>query len=85
MANEKQKFEIMSHVLVPKHEIIDKEEEKQIFEKYQIRVDQLPKILETDPVSLSIEAKSGQIIKVTRKSYTAKEAVAYRMVVESNK
>jgi DNA-directed RNA polymerase subunit H (RpoH/RPB5) len=35
-------------------------------------------------VSISIEAKPGQIVKIIRKSHTAKEAVAYRLVVESN-
>jgi DNA-directed RNA polymerase subunit H (RpoH/RPB5) len=36
-------------------------------------------------VSISIEAKPGQIVKVIRNSRTAKEAVAYRLVVESSK
>ena len=85
MVTEKQTFNIMDHVLVPKHEVITEEEKKQLFEKYDIHPDQLPQILDTDPVSLSIDAKPGQIIKVTRKSRTAQEAVAFRLVVESNK
>ena len=47
------------------------------------RADQLPKIMDTDPVCLSIGAKPGQIVKITRKSHTADIAVAYRFVVES--
>ncbi|MEA2055807.1 MAG: DNA-directed RNA polymerase subunit H [Candidatus Thermoplasmatota archaeon] len=87
MANssEKQQFDIMGHKLVPIHEIISKEEEKELFEKYDITVDQLPKILDTDPVVIFIDAKPGQIIKVTRKSQTATKSIAYRLVVESNK
>jgi DNA-directed RNA polymerase subunit H len=52
-------------------------------EKYNIQPEQLPKILDTDPVIISIGAKPGQIIKVVRKSQTAKYATAYRIVIES--
>lgn len=83
--NEGQKFDIMSHELVPQHMIISEEEKKELFKKYEITPDQLPKILDTDPASISIGAKPGQLIKVVRKSRTAKEAVAYRLVVEDNK
>jgi len=53
--------------------------------KYNIEANQLPKILDEDPVMLSIGAKSGQIVKIIRKSDTAKIATAYRLVVESSK
>ncbi|UCB58555.1 MAG: DNA-directed RNA polymerase subunit H [Thermoplasmatales archaeon] len=80
----KQEFEIMRHDLVPLHEVISEEEKKQLFEDLNITPDQLPKIMDTDPVSISIGAKPGQIVKIVRKSHTANEAVAYRLVVESN-
>jgi DNA-directed RNA polymerase subunit H (RpoH/RPB5) len=82
--SEKQSFDIHEHVLVPRHETISEEEKKQLFEKYNITPDQLPKILDTDPVSKSIGARSGQIVKIIRKSHTAKESVGFRLVVESN-
>ncbi len=82
--NQKQQFEILNHELVPNHEIISEGEKKQLFNKYSITPDQLPKILDIDPVCLSIGAKPGQIIKITRRSSTAKEAIIYRLVVESN-
>ena len=81
---QKQQLDIMEHNLVPIHEIISENEQKEIMEKYKITPDQLPKILNTDPVSIFIGAQPGQIIKIVRKSHTAKEAVAYRLVVESN-
>ena len=81
---EKQEFDIMSHKLVPLHIIISEEEKKELFENLRITLDQLPKLLDTDPVCVSIGAKPGQIIKIKRKSYTAKEAEIYRLVVESN-
>lgn len=81
---EKKQFNIMHHNLVPIHEIIFEKEQKELMEKYNITPDRLPKILNTDPVSVFIGAKPGQIVKITRESHTAKEAVAYRLVVESN-
>ena len=81
---EKQQLDIMEHKLVPLHIIISEKEKNELFEKYKITPDQLPKIMNTDPVSLSINAQPGQIVKIIRKSHTAKEAVAYRLVVESN-
>ena len=82
---EKQQFDIMNHKLVPLHEIITDEERKELFEKYNITQDQLPKILNTDPVSIFIGAQPGQVVKITRESHTAKKAVSYRLVVEDNK
>ena len=82
---EKQQFDIMKHKLVPLHEIATEDEIKELLEKFKITPDRLPKILNTDPVSISIGAQPGQTIKVIRKSQTAKEAVAYRLVVESDK
>ena len=81
---EKQSYEIMSHDLVPHHEVISEKEHKDLLEKYHVTPDQLPKIIDTDPVAKSIDAKPGSIIRIRRKSHTAKEAVAYRYVVESN-
>lgn len=81
---EKQELEIMRHKLVPLHIVLSDEEKKELMEKFKITPDQLPKILNTDPVSISIGAQPGQTVKIVRKSQTAKEAVAYRLVVESN-
>lgn len=85
MATEKKQFDIMKHMLVPQHTVISEKEKGDLFKKYNITPDQLPKILDTDPVSISIGAKPGQLIKIIRKSHTAKQAVAYRLVVENNK
>jgi len=81
---ESQPLDISRHKLVPLHVIISEKERNDLMEKYKIQPDQLPKILNRDPVAVSIDAKPGQIIKIIRKSHTAKEAVAYRLVVESN-
>jgi DNA-directed RNA polymerase subunit H len=79
----KNEFDLTEHELVPKHTIITEKEEKEILKKYNIKPDRLPKILNTDPVVVSIGAKPGQIIRVERESQTARKAVAYRIVVET--
>jgi len=84
MASVKRQFSIMGHKLVPLHTIISEKEAEEMLKNFKIKIDQIPKILDTDPVSISIGAKPGQIIKVVRNSHTAKEAVIYRLVVESN-
>lgn len=81
---EKKQLDILQHKLVPLHVVLSEKEKKNFLEKYNITPDQLPKILNTDPVAIYIDAKPGQIVKIIRKSHTAKEAVAYRLVVESN-
>lgn len=73
----------MGHVLVPGHTILSEQESQDLHKKYNIRPDKLPKLLYTDPAVMAIGAKPGQIIKIVRKSQTAKEAIAYRLVVES--
>lgn len=80
----KHQFNLQYHELVPFHEVISEEKKEEIFKKYNITPDQLPKILNTDPVCVSIGANPGQVVKITRNSHTARTAVAYRLVVESN-
>jgi DNA-directed RNA polymerase subunit H (RpoH/RPB5) len=76
---------IINHVLVPNHIILSDKEKDALVKNLKIEANQLPKILTTDSVCLSIGAKSGQIVKIVRESHTAKESIAYRMVVEDNK
>ena len=84
MVKKKVQFNIMDHELVPLHVIISDKEKEEIIKKYNIELNQLPKILDTDPVCISIGAKPGQILKIIRNSHTAEEAIAYRFVIESN-
>ena len=76
--------DIAQHELVPIHVILSENEKNHILTKYNIEPNKLPKILTTDPVALAIGAKSGEIVKITRESDTAKESIAYRLVVEDN-
>jgi len=75
-------FDIFEHALVPKHEIINEEERKQILEQFKIQPYQMPQIKANDPAAKAIGAKPGDILRIIRKSSTAGEHVAYRYVVE---
>jgi DNA-directed RNA polymerase subunit H (RpoH/RPB5) len=75
-------FNIFDHVLVPKHEILSQEEREKVLAQYSINAYQLPRILASDSAVRAIGGKPGDIIKITRKSPTAGEYIAYRYVVE---
>lgn len=76
-------FNISKHTLVPKHEIVkDEAEINTIMETYQLKSkNQLPIILKTDPMSRYLDIKSGDIVKITRKSPSAGLAVMYRYCI----
>ena len=72
---------IQSHILVPKHEILDEASAKEILMKYGVDRSKLPKIKKND-AALPEGAKVGDIIKITRNSPTAGVSLYYRVVVE---
>jgi len=80
MAEEK-KY-VLGHVLVPKHKVLSKEDAEELLKKYNIQPMQLPLLHNNDPAAVAIGAQPGDIVKITRESQTAGEAVAYRYVVK---
>jgi len=78
---EEASFKVFEHVLVPKHEILSREEAEELLRRYKIKPYHLPKIKDTDPAVKALGAKPGDIIKIIRRSPTAGEAVYYRFVV----
>ena len=74
-------FDIFKHELVPKHEILTKEEVEELLKKYRIKPYQIPRLKTSDPAAKMIGAKPGDIIRIIRKSPTAGDSVAYRYVV----
>lgn len=80
-------LDIRSHTLVPEHILLADEERQSVLEKYQISIDNLPKILITDPAIRFIGTEErpivpGDVVKILRKSPTAGIAIAYRVVVQ---
>jgi DNA-directed RNA polymerase subunit H len=79
-AEEKPNFVVSDHVLVPKHEVCTEAEKKEVFDQYKVQPHQLPRITASDPAIRHLGVKVGDVIRITRKSDTAGEAVFYRIV-----
>uniref|UniRef100_A0A7C5U705 DNA-directed RNA polymerase subunit Rpo5 n=1 Tax=Caldiarchaeum subterraneum TaxID=311458 RepID=A0A7C5U705_CALS0 len=73
-------MDISLHVLVPKHEVLSPREADELLARLGVSRDKLPYILPSDPMVKRLKAKVGDIIKITRRSQTAGEAVYYRVV-----
>lgn len=77
-----QVFNIFDHELVPKHRVLTQEEKKKLLERYKVTARQLPRITMRDPAILTIGAKPGDIIEITRKSPIAGKIKYYRIVMK---
>lgn len=73
-------IDILSHELVPKHELLSKKEKEVLLDKLGATEKNLPKIRPDDPAIRSLEAGKGDVIRITRKSQTAGHAFYYRVV-----
>tara|TARA_Y100000992_G_C21242101_1_gene481271 strand:- start:769 stop:1389 length:621 start_codon:yes stop_codon:yes gene_type:complete len=73
-------FNILKHSLVPKHSILNKNQEKDFKKKYNI-IDnsQIPTISYFDPVSLVMGIRPNNIIKIERYSRTSINSIYYRI------
>lgn len=72
----------MDKTVFAKHEVLSAEEARQVLDKYKASEDELPRIKKDDPALKDLTYKVGSIIKITRKSATAGQAIYYRVVVD---
>ncbi|HIJ06797.1 MAG: DNA-directed RNA polymerase subunit H [Methanomicrobiales archaeon 53_19] len=79
------RLNVLMHDMVPKHQIMDVEEVHTLLTDYNLTMEQLLKIYHDDPIVKSIDAVPGNVIRITRKSHTAGEAEAFRLVVRRPK
>jgi DNA-directed RNA polymerase subunit H len=75
--------DVTRHIMVPKHEIIGKKEAEEVIKQFNTAPNLLPYVSMVDPVIRAIGAKPGDVIKISRKSETAGQAIYYRYVVEA--
>lgn len=75
-------IDITKHYLVPKHELLTEEEKKELLEKYNIKLTDLPRIKISDPAIKHLNPKPGDVVRIIRESSTAGISVYYRVVVE---
>lgn len=75
-------YNILEHILVPKHRILLESEVQQIMIKYNINnKTQFPDISRFDPVARVIGLRPGQVCHIIRPSKTAIEANYYRICI----
>lgn len=73
-------FNILNHVLVPKHSILSKPEELEFKRKFNVLDNNnIPDISYFSPVSLVLGIRPNDIVKIERKSRTAIKADFYRI------
>lgn len=75
-------IDISKHKFVPKHVILNEKQTGELLQQYNITLNQLPRILTSDPMVEKLEAKVGDVIKITRTSPTAGTISYYRVVVK---
>ena len=73
-------FIARNHFLVPMHEVLSQEQVETLFTTYNVSPQNLPIILVGDASLVGLDAKMGDIIRITRPSPTAGTAVYYRRV-----
>ena len=66
------------HFLVPVHYLLSKEQAAELLRKYNLVLDQLPKISASDPAILYLAPKRNDIVKIVRDSPTAGKTVYFR-------
>lgn len=76
----KTKYDVTKHALVPKHAKLNDKDTKELLGKYNVVVEQLPRILKSDPAIQQLDVKEKDVIKITRPSPTNIETVFYRRV-----
>ena len=76
-------LDILSHILVPEMKILNEKQKTEVLKQYGIIENQLPRILSTDPVAVTLKANSGDIIQIKREDSTATYN-SYRVVVNKS-
>ena len=66
---------------MPEHSKLNDKDKKKLLEKYNITLQNLPKILNTDAALQTLKVKPGDVIKIIRKSSTAGTSIFYRCVI----
>jgi len=73
-------FNILEHVLVPLHRILNESEKINVENRYNIINDeQFPQLSRFDPVAKAIGIRPGEVCEITRPSKTAISAPYYRI------
>jgi len=75
-------YNILNHVMVPRHIKLNDTEKQEFLEKYNIfKEERIPEISRFDPVAKVIGLQPGNVCKIIRPSRTSIEGVYYRICI----
>ncbi|CAD8198661.1 unnamed protein product [Paramecium octaurelia] len=74
-------YDVTKHELVPQHIILNDKEKELLLKKYGMVDNQLPRILQSDPIARFLGLHHGDVVKIIRKSETAGLYVTYRIAI----
>jgi DNA-directed RNA polymerase subunit H len=75
-------FNILEHILVPQHRVLNETETIEVMRKYNIKnKTEFPDISRFDPVAQVIGLRPGKVCEITRISKTAITSLYYRVCV----
>jgi len=78
---EQEEINIFQSNLVPKHETLNDEEKAELLKKLNIKLRQLPRMKSDDAALKTLNAKRGDVVRITRRSQIAGEYFYYRVVI----
>jgi len=68
--------------MVPSHRIISKDAVEKLLNKYSIGLNNLPRLLDTDPQVKKAGAKAGDVVEIERDDL-GKHSLLYKLVIHS--
>jgi len=76
--------DISEHHLVPKHILLNAEDNKKVMSEYNIKKKDMARIYTTDPMARYLYAQKDDIIQIIRYSVNSGYSTNYRLVVVAN-
>jgi len=75
-------FDVLSHTLVPRHEVLSPEAVVEVKDKYSINEDrQFPEMSRQDAIAVALGVRPGEVVKIIRPSRTSITGVYYRLCI----
>lgn len=79
---EEMMINLVDNELIPKHEVLEKEEVEKFYKIYHLKKRMMPKIFTNDPVARYYNMKPNDIVRITRPSETSGDIIFYRLVIK---